>query len=306
MRAANAGSLPSRFSAIVTAASFAEWVTSARIASSTRIVSPLWSPSLVGVWAAACSDTVRGSPARTAGAPDPGTRGTASSSWSARPGSGAPRRLARTGPGSSSGPRRWPPWRPAARACGREQRRQEGDERREAEPARNEPADGGTGSAGHERTSSAGRGIGRDSRVRRCDRKPPARPIWPRSEAAIDGSQPSRRIQGTTVVIPGRAEGPSPEPMNTGGRGSSPSGSAPFSNRFRSWVPGFLAALGPGMTTWSHPIGRRSRARLVISVRNPNSSSTAAAAASASRSAIRRPRRRGARRPRRSSPRAHR
>ena len=53
IRSANRSSLPARFSAIAQAMSLAERVTSAMIASSTRIVEPARRPSLVGGIAAA-------------------------------------------------------------------------------------------------------------------------------------------------------------------------------------------------------------------------------------------------------------
>ncbi len=55
---AKASSLPARFSAMVAAASLADWVTRAFIASLTLMVDPGLRPSLVGAWRAANAVTV--------------------------------------------------------------------------------------------------------------------------------------------------------------------------------------------------------------------------------------------------------
>ena len=60
MRRAKAASLPERFSAMVTAASLADKVTMARMASPAVIVSPGFSHSLTGACAAACAETRNG------------------------------------------------------------------------------------------------------------------------------------------------------------------------------------------------------------------------------------------------------
>jgi hypothetical protein len=52
-------SVPAMFSAMTAAASLAEWVTSALMASDVLMVAPGFSPSLVGAWLAACCVTTR-------------------------------------------------------------------------------------------------------------------------------------------------------------------------------------------------------------------------------------------------------
>ena len=93
---------------MVAAASLADWVTSALIASLTLMVDPGLRPSLVGAWRAANARHRQLGARRELAAPsDSRTGHRASSSWSARPDAGARRLPADAGWCPNSCPRRW-------------------------------------------------------------------------------------------------------------------------------------------------------------------------------------------------------